>query len=153
MKKLLLLSFVLFSFSSFGQSIEKNSNNVSEKFTINLKSGIGEKIPMTFKILGGKTLDSLYSAEKANKLLEVCTFIANLELQYKMKQRATYIPIATDENKIFCMKDGSISIQLYCSAKNAYGNSLEKQYNISLKGNYNANGDALYESLKVDMIF
>jgi hypothetical protein len=152
MKKLLvLIAGVLLSVSSYGQTIEKNSDGVSDKFTIDLKSGIGETIPVTFKILGGKTLDSLYSNDRLIKLLEVSSFISNLELQYKMKQPTTYKPLATPNNKIMYSK-GKISITLYCSAKNAYGNSLEKDYMILLKGDYTATGDALYKSIKVDWI-
>ena len=123
MKKLLVLTLVLASFVSYGQN--------KKEITSKLKNGIGQEVPITFIILGRDKLDSVL-VNNVDKKIENAIFVANLELEYSMKNKLSYTPLQTSDNNIMYFKDNQIVVSLSCSGKNGYGNSIEKTYNICL---------------------
>jgi hypothetical protein len=145
MKKLLVLTMVLASYVSYGQT-KMPSSLVQE-----LKDGLDNPQKITFKVYSPEQLDSLWG-KKSKEVLEKVIYLTNLELKYTMKNKESYKPIQTPKNTIMYMDykgETNVVISLVVEAKNGYGNTLTKEYHCYAKGDFLS--DNLYKTVKVDI--
>ena len=122
-------------------------SNAQTNIVAQLENGKDIKQPISFKLLGKSTIDSLLGNNSIEKI-QNCLTISNIKLRYSMKSPLSYSPIQTGDNKVMSFQ-GKIAITLSTSAKNAYGNEIEKSYTILLKSDDYSD----LSKIKVDMVF
>jgi hypothetical protein len=161
MKKLLLLSFVLFSFSSFGQ-IEQLSEPQSKVLSL-FKTEIVEKTfkdPYSFKLLKLE----ITPQTKGDRLLEDIKFIESNLTEYRK-----YDKYAKPEDKVDIrldalkkqyaeMSDGDkqtlkcYSVRLDCYGNNSLGNQTLGRYKLYVNTDYSGQYNTLNGTLSVSKL-
>jgi hypothetical protein len=130
MKKLFTITAVLLTLTSFGQKV--STSKTPSTISISLLDGLDFKNNITFKVIEPTKFDNLYgktSIDAINNHLQV----ANLHLNFEMKNVNSYKPIASPINKIMLLDfDGktSVSVTLVAESQNGYGKKIIKEYHL-----------------------
>ncbi len=157
MKKLLLLSFVLFSFSSFGQ-IEQLSEPQSKVLSL-FKTEIVEKTfkdPYSFKLLkleitpvteGDFVLNNINFME--SNLTEICKYEPKENVVARLNGHKKQYAEMSDSDK---QKLKSYSVRLDCYGNNSYGNPILGRYKFSVNPDYSGQYNTLNGTLSVSKL-
>ena len=130
MKKLLLVTMVLASFVSYGQ--KSTTLKTPSTISVSLLDGLDFKNKITFKVIEPNKFDNFYGKKSINQIND-CLQIANVFLNFEMKNVNSYKPIASPINKIMLLdSDGKtlVHITLVAESQNGYGNKVIKEYHL-----------------------